>query len=453
MNLFKKFIAIPFTVLITSLYYFPIQVRWFPALNSKMALAAIGLGLFAINLVKERNASIKKEILVAGAFALIVSLIGIISTTYNNTSDYAYASYIISYLVWVFGAYTVVSTIKSIHEKIDVWTVVNYIAAVCAFQCITALMITMIPAFQHFVDSWLVGFGFTSLADVKDIGRMYGIGATLDVAGARFCPVLVAIAVCIRYSGENNREKYLWIYMLAFLFIAIIGNMMGRTTTIGMILGLLIILFPSEFSFTISKESIKRIGWLLSIIIGVSLIFVLLYNISPIFQKNLRFGFEGFFSLFETGEWHTNSNERLANMVVFPETFKTWIIGDGYFDGAAYDLNFLGDATMTAYYMKTDIGYLRFIFYFGIVGLISFIVYFAYCCFCCIKLSKNSQWVFILTFILTLIIWAKVSTDIFVFIALFLWLNKEECVPLSPPVPICQTSPIRVRNESYTQEL
>ena len=44
MNLFKKFIAIPFTVLITSLYYFPIQVRWFPALNSKMALAAIENG-------------------------------------------------------------------------------------------------------------------------------------------------------------------------------------------------------------------------------------------------------------------------------------------------------------------------------------------------------------------------------------------------------------------------
>jgi hypothetical protein len=85
----------------------------------------------------------------------------------------------------------------------------------------------------------------------------------------------------------------------------------------------------------------------------------------------IEFGFEGIFSYFESGEFETDSTAKLKSMIVWPEEPRTWIIGDGYFENSRNDINYLGDATVEGFYMGTDIGYLRFIFYFGIIGLIA----------------------------------------------------------------------------------
>lgn len=60
-------------------------------------------------------------------------------------------------------------------------------------------------------------------------------------------------------------------------------------------------------------------------------VFVSLYYTNDTFYKNIRFGFEGFFSLWETGKWQTSSNDiLLEHMIVFPDNWRTWLIGDGY---------------------------------------------------------------------------------------------------------------------------
>ena len=51
-------------------------------------------------------------------------------------------------------------------------------------------------------------------------------------------------------------------------------------------------------------------------------------------------------------------------MYIFPETIQTWIIGDGYWN------NPYG----SGYYMHTDVGYLRLIYYFGLVGLFVYLL-------------------------------------------------------------------------------
>ena len=134
----------------------------------------------------------------------------------------------------------------------------------------------------------------------------------------------------------------------------------------------------------------------------------------------MRFGFEGFFSLAETGEWQVDSNEMLKSMVVWPEELRTWIIGDGYFLNSRYDPNYLGSATVEGFYMGTDIGYLRFIFYFGIAGLVWIIAVVAYSAYVCCKYFKEYTWLFVMALLVGLVVWAKVSTDIFLFFYLFL---------------------------------
>ena len=143
-------------------------------------------------------------------------------------------------------------------------------------------------------------------------------------------------------------------------------------------------------------------------------------------QKYTHFAFEGFFSLFETGKWEVGSNEKLMSMYVFPESLKTWMIGDGYIvNPITIDPYYTGDI-YDGYYMGTDVGYLRFIFYFGLIGLIAFSVFIYKSYVVCCKRFVDYKDLFLLLLMLNFIVWLKVSTDIFLIFALFLMMPKNE---------------------------
>lgn len=416
------------TAVCVSLFFFPVEFRILPGLNTKMILAALGLLLLLIDFAKERRAILTSESLISFGLAMLVSLVGLVSIVYNNTSDYSYSTYFISMSVWFAGAYSTTRIIKQVHGYVNVRLIVLYLSAVCTFQCISALVIDNIPAVKSVVDSTLFGFGFATIYDVNKLGRLYGLGATLDVAATRFASVLIMIALVLRKEDFTKRRIEAWLLVCAFIIISIIGNMIGRTTTIGMIIALLYWIVTSQVRMDKSEE-VTRIPALkyLSIILVVTIpILASLYNNNSVFRENIRFGFEGFFSLIETGEWHTDSNERLANMYVWPDNSKTWIIGDGYFQGASNDMNFVGDSKMKSFYMWTDVGYCRFIFYFGILGLILFSVFIISCGVACTKKAPDHSLMFCILVSLNFIIWLKVSTDIFLVFALFMSLKKDE---------------------------
>ena len=78
-------------------------------------------------------------------------------------------------------------------------------------------------------------------------------------------------------------------------------------------------------------------------------------------------------------------------MIVFPDNLHTWIIGDGYFDNPFNrDMNYIGP-NFGGYYMATDIGYLRFLFYVGLIGLLLFCVYMVACANELMKLHTSYQ--------------------------------------------------------------
>ena len=153
--------------------------------------------------------------------------------------------------------------------------------------------------------------------------------------------------------------------------------------------------------------------------IGIA-VCVVLYNTDPKARSLFRFGFEGFFSLVEKGHWETSSTDTLQSMVVFPETLHTWLLGDGYFANSRYDPNYLGNTTDQGFYMGTDVGYLRFIFYFGIPGLLAMMGVIIYSTIVCARHFRQERFLFVLVLLVGLAVWFKVSTDIFLFFALFL---------------------------------
>ena len=152
--------------------------------------------------------------------------------------------------------------------------------------------------------------------------------------------------------------------------------------------------------------------------LGVSLS-AWLYNTDPNFKDNIRFGFEGFFSLIEKGRWETRSTDILNEMVIWPESLKTWVIGDGFFNSPQDIPNRFGQ-TYAGYYMRTDIGYLRYIYYFGCIGLSGMIVAFIQMTLTCIKRINGYTLLFLSFLLINLIGWVKVSSDIIMVFAPYL---------------------------------
>lgn len=397
-------------VVLTSCYLFPFELVYLPGLNFKMLMAGLSIPLLLINLARNSNSLIDKDILIVALFTLPITVFSLLTTVINGTSDESFTYYFVSVFVWMGAGYFLVNVLKAIHGEISMKLMIQYLIAVCCLQCVLALMMEYFPSFQASIDGIIGG----SEMFMKDGGgRMHGIGCALDVAGGRFAAVLVMISVLM---VKSSTRLEICLYLLAFSLIAVIGNMIARTTTVGLVIsGLFIIV-----SLCYHKPAVKSFGRIVFIfVLAVIVVVTLLYNSNGLFRQNFRFGFEGFFSLVETGRWQSGSNDILLNnMVVFPDNAKTWIIGDGYCSNpSGWDPYYTGKK-YHGFYKGTDIGYLRYIFYFGILGALAMLSFFT-CIGClCIKRHNENRVLFLLIMVLNMILLVKATTDLLPLFAL-----------------------------------
>lgn len=426
-----KYLVHIISVILTSFYFFPFETVFLPGVNTKMALAGIGLLILGKRLAQRRDAGINKDFFVLSLLALCVSLASLLTMTINNTPDASFLTYFVSMWVWMGGAYTVVRWLDTAYGYVNVRLVCNQLIAVCVIQCLIAWTKDVYPPLQALVDSFVGGEAF--MGNTKE-GRLSGIGAALDVAGLRFSAVAVMIGYILS-KAEEMSHKQVVTYLASFLIIAVIGNMMSRTTTVGVGLALVYWIYSTNlFSLKQNIKNQKLWLWLGGILCVVIPVFIYWYFTNDTFYKNIRFGFEGFFSLWETGKWQTGSNDILLNyMIVFPDNWVTWLIGDGYAANPAdktlsfFDPYYTGPV-YHGYYMGTDIGYLRYIFYFGLVGTFVFSLFMWKSAWACIHRFKDYKMMFLMILLVNYIGWFKVSTDIFLVFAIFLVLSKEDDV-------------------------
>mgnify|MGYP007028755485 FL=1 len=426
-----KYLVHIISVILTSFYFFPFETVFLPGVNTKMALAGIGLLILGKRLAQRRDAGINKDFFVLSLLALCVSLASLLTMTINNTPDASFLTYFVSMWVWMGGAYTVVRWLDTAYGYVNVRLVCNQLIAVCVIQCLIAWTKDVYPPLQALVDSFVGGEAF--MGNTKE-GRLSGIGAALDVAGLRFSAVAVTIGYILS-KAEEMSHKQVVTYLASFLIIAVIGNMMSRTTTVGVGLALVYWIYSTNlFSLKQNIKNQKLWLWLGGILCVVIPVFIYWYFTNDTFYKNIRFGFEGFFSLWETGKWQTSSNDiLLEHMVVFPDNWVTWLIGDGYAANPAdktlsfFDPYYTGPV-YHGYYMGTDIGYLRYIFYFGLVGTFVFSLFMWKSAWACIHRFKDYKMMFLMILLVNYIGWFKVSTDIFLVFAIFLVLSKEDDV-------------------------
>ena len=409
---------------VVSFYFFPIGFKFLPpTVNTKMILAVAGLLFYAYDCVKERRIIVSKGFLAIVLMCFLFSLSCYLSATFNNTNDYTYADYFASFFTWLFGAYAACCFIKRFHGDVTLAIITGYLTGVCVVQCVVSQLIDNYPAIEAFINS-IVEQGQDYL---KPMHRLYGIGASLDTAGVRFSVVLVMISyqLCKNAKVLSSQARIV-AYIISFILISILGNMIARTTSVGVILGLAgIVLFRLlVFNKTIEYSRLKFIGlfvFLFAVAIGIS---AYLYNTSQNFHSSLRFAFEGFFNWAETGVWRTDSTDKLnAVMWVWPTNTHDWIIGTGIFGHFAY---------------STDIGYCRFTLYCGLVGLSLFSLFFVVNALYVNAKFHNTWLLALLLLAVTFVIWLKVATDIFCIYAMLISavaLRKEDSEDITGETP------------------
>lgn len=412
-----KYIGILIVGILTSFYFFPFEFAILPGANTKMVLAAIGLVVCAFKLIKRRTFSVPKELVNLSFIAFGISLMAYFSVVYNDTPDYSYVTYFISMWVWLSAAFVVCMSMYKVHGKLTIDLICHYLIAVCVIQCALALLIDFNPIIKRIVDTYVS----QDQIFLNEVGRLYGIGAWLDVAGSRFAACLIMIAY-IAYSHRfEMKEKHLLLYVVSYVFITIVGNMIARTTTVGNIISivfLLIMLKPWTIDFDI--KSFRMWVSIFLLVLLTAPILHYLYENNPQFKGLFRYGFEGIFSYVEDGVLETSSTNKLKTMYVFPETLKTWIIGDGYYvNPYRTDPYYVGkNVYLSGYYMLTDVGYLRFIFYFGIIGLLGFMSLIVTIVKQLIARARAYRMLFLMLLLANLATWLKVSTDLFLVFAL-----------------------------------
>ena len=400
------------TGLMMSFYFHPTVLIALPTYNTKIMLAVFGGGMLVFNTIRTKDYAFSKGLLYALMIAGLFALVNCISLIINDSDDYSYASYPASALVWILGAYGAITFIRWTHKKVTIELVVRYLAGGAAFHSILSQLIDRNESVKNFITSI-----FFVSSDMEEMRRLYSFGVGLDPSGVRFAVILIMIAGVLTLSRVVKKSIGLMVfYFLCFVIISVLGNIISRTTTVGMGLGLFVFAISTglyKFVIKVSRIKIMRVFGIM-LAIGIPIV-VYYYNVNPSFQNQIEYGFEGFFSLFESGEFQTSSTDELSTMWVWPHDTQTWLIGSGLFLSNSSDFTYF-----------SDIGYCRFIFYSGLIGITVFGLYFIYNSIYFAIRYPRYRYIFLLMIVVTFVIWSKVATDIFQLYALFYAFTDEE---------------------------
>lgn len=416
-------LSILVVLILTSFYLFPFIFSFFPIANTKMILAGCGLVMFFFNMGRRNILDFGFDFMSISLLALGVSFASFFSMTINNTYDDSYLTYIVSMWVWLGGAYCVVNVMKAVHGKISVELVCRYLIAISVCHCFMAVAIDHIGALKNWVDGIMVGEKYMGVG-LK--GRLYSMGCALDVAGGRFATILIMAGYLLpKMYAKRHAAWYIVLLLCAMVIITTIGSMIGRTCVFGALLAIAYWGYAFFFSERLREHRSHFIKLVGGVLLVAAMGGAVLSHSNSHWKTLFKFGFEGFYSLVEKGRWETTSSNMLLDGYVFPDNAHTWIIGDGYMSGSANDPYYIGESDY-GFYKNTDAGYCRFLFYFGLVGLSIFSLFFLKCCHICMQRFSNYKMMFLLLVLMNFIVWIKVSTDLFVVIAPFLLISKEE---------------------------
>ena len=289
-------------------------------------------------------------------FAILFLLITlcVLYSTIHLTHDFSYLKILIAQFVHlVCGVLIICWLFQAFHATVaDIirWIIISYIV-----QSIIELSASFIPSlassllyFNHADKFQESTNGVRGLA--LSSGTTWNLGLTYGI-------------VFILYLNKFTKKVMHFNDVLGFMILVVGTFFAGRTGFVGACIGIIYILLFSSHRI---KNTIKFSSYLLTIISILCLSILALFPnyVEYALTNLLPWALEPVFNLMDDKGLSSKSTDRLAEMWQEIPTFKEAILGTGHFtneDGS--------------YYRHVDVGYLRNLFYWGIIGYLFLIIY------------------------------------------------------------------------------
>lgn len=408
--------------------YYALGFKFLP-FTTRVGLGLCGLILLVFEVIKtiqnKNDFYINKKIIPICVLFLLMLLSSIVSINYNGTNDMDFIVYPTTPILMLFCAYFILHYFKKFYgDRLSFPLIAYYLIVIVVVQLMISISMYLSPAFQNVLYGLLKPDAYISARETANSGRLLGFGANFMNLAVANCFALILISVLLKNATEFKIPTfYKNLLAFFFIFLSVLGLMQARTTMMGCLLGIGYMLFSS---FKLTYDNLKNGIFKLLIISTMAVVLILLLVVLfPEFfaskMHTLNYGFELFNNYSQNGKLTTGSSAVLENMyAIWPKTSKTWVIGDGRFFNVSNDY-------LSGFYMNTDIGYARLIFYIGLIGTS---IYYFFECFLIYQsffaINVNGKKIALTMIIIALIINAKSFTEITTYVAIFWAFNLKE---------------------------
>lgn len=401
-------------------YIYSIQFIGVPfGLGTRVFMGIIGLLVYLLEIFRD-----KKKLIFSRKFSkiltslLLIVFISFLSLIYNSTFDIEFLlKYPISIIIIIFASYLVAKLVsfRSV-EGNKLPFLMKLFINVVSIQILLALIMFIYPSFRDLLNSLQLSsdYELKVLEETLEF-RLVGFGSKFFGSGIVNGFALILIGSDLRFNNQTKTNVLK--HAIFFLFIFVFGMMMARTTIIGALFAIVIIFLPKR-GLNINLKLIKNNTKFLLYFICIPTIIVLALNaflpeVKEVVQYTFNFGFEMFINYFQSNSFESESTNQLKEMYVWPTSLKTYIIGDGFFT----------DVINGTYYMQTDIGILRLIYYFGIIGLFAYLYLQFHSAKLAYSISENYKSMVVIIFLYCIVLNYKGFTDLFFLNILFYFNN------------------------------
>ena len=303
--------------------------------------------------------------------------------------------------LYFFGAYFLFQLLKHSFRNFTFERLVDLLVLCAVVQLSLALVMYFSPEVKNVLQPLIHESEIAKEAMERAATRMVGFGTHFFLSGTIHAFILIMIAISFTLRKVSLIKSV--VLMLSFIFIAAVGTIMARTTLAGVLFAIVIVLLRHRGKrYFIS-------GLVLSTIIISATSVYFLDLISDDMEQLFNFGFEAFVKYKDTGSFSTSSTDGMMRLYKFPSIWETWLWGDARYEAGK------------GYYMNTDIGYCRLIFYFGLIGLITYMYFEYYILRKIFPPRKYGNIIWSVLFCFVLVINGKGTFDIFPYACLFVF--------------------------------
>lgn len=286
-------------------------------------------------------------------FVIWVLLI-IITPIAHGTNDYTYFNTLTTILGTALNLFVVVLIADKHKNEIGLLHsfMYLYMYTMVAYVFFTTICLVVPTVKQIVLNNVYISSGNMALIGLRKYATRIGWAGFSGYSVSIKCTIANVFALYFIVRNNSDTKKQAVFYYLIYI-ITLLGEFYYSRT--GLIASMLIL--AVTFILTLRAKNILNSIWAI-LLVGVVIALIPTLQAIALTNRSVAWILEPFLNFLSDDGFTSTSSAHLINDMLFRLNSNQLLWGDGMYTGA------------TGYYMKTDLGFMRLILYFGVPGLL-----------------------------------------------------------------------------------